>query len=106
MHVKLTFQPDGLRFLSFFSFCVLRGYMAPEYIMEGKVSHKLDMFSFGVILLRAIIGGMFKDGPPRGIWVSCCNTHHNISLLPFLGEQSFSSARDAFFVLLIFFSGL
>ena len=77
--------------------------MAPEYIMEGKVSHKLDMFSFGVILLRAIIGGMFKDGPPRGIWVSCCNTHHNISLLPFLGEQSFSSARDAFFVLLIFF---
>jgi len=45
-----------------------QGYMAPEYIMEGKVSHKLDMFSFGVILLRAIIGGMFKDGPPRGIW--------------------------------------
>jgi len=45
-----------------------RGYMAPEFIMEGKVSHKLDMFSFGVILLRAIIGGMFKDGPPRGIW--------------------------------------
>lgn len=52
-----------------------RGYMAPEYIMEGKVSHKLDMFSFGVILLRAIIGGMFKYAHQEAFGIitgTCC----------------------------------
>ncbi|XP_031499198.2 cysteine-rich receptor-like protein kinase 44 [Nymphaea colorata] len=33
-----------------------RGYMAPEYLLEGKVSLKIDIFSFGVLLLEIISG--------------------------------------------------
>ncbi|XP_049931171.1 cysteine-rich receptor-like protein kinase 10 isoform X2 [Nymphaea colorata] len=33
-----------------------RGYIAPEYFFEGKVSVKLDVFSFGVLLLEIISG--------------------------------------------------
>ncbi|KAJ0693560.1 putative protein kinase RLK-Pelle-DLSV family [Helianthus annuus] len=32
------------------------GYMAPEYVMHGKFSVKLDVFSFGVLLLEIITG--------------------------------------------------
>ncbi|XP_076906805.1 cysteine-rich receptor-like protein kinase 25 [Bidens hawaiensis] len=32
------------------------GYMAPEYIMHGQFSVKLDVFSFGVVLLELITG--------------------------------------------------
>ncbi|XP_031475543.1 cysteine-rich receptor-like protein kinase 25 [Nymphaea colorata] len=30
------------------------GYMTPEYLLEGKVSLKIDVFSFGVLLLEII----------------------------------------------------
>ncbi|KAJ4798613.1 G-type lectin S-receptor-like serine/threonine-protein kinase [Rhynchospora pubera] len=33
-----------------------RGYMSPEYIMEGKFSVKSDVYSFGVILLEIMSG--------------------------------------------------
>ncbi|KAJ6844104.1 putative receptor-like protein kinase [Iris pallida] len=32
------------------------GYMAPEYAMRGRFSVKLDVFSFGVLLLEIVIG--------------------------------------------------
>lgn len=32
------------------------GYMAPEYVMQGKFSVKLDVFSFGVLVLEIITG--------------------------------------------------
>ncbi|XP_016447527.2 G-type lectin S-receptor-like serine/threonine-protein kinase At1g11300 [Nicotiana tabacum] len=32
------------------------GYMAPEYAMEGRFSEKLDVYSFGVLLLEIISG--------------------------------------------------
>ncbi|XP_078170290.1 G-type lectin S-receptor-like serine/threonine-protein kinase At4g27290 [Carex rostrata] len=33
-----------------------RGYMAPEYILEGAISVKSDVYSFGVLLLEIISG--------------------------------------------------
>ncbi|XP_049936611.1 cysteine-rich receptor-like protein kinase 15 [Nymphaea colorata] len=33
-----------------------RGYMAPEYLLEGKVSVKIDVYSFGVLVLEIISG--------------------------------------------------
>lgn len=32
------------------------GYMSPEYAVEGKISKKSDVFSFGVLLLEIISG--------------------------------------------------
>ncbi|KAJ3708466.1 hypothetical protein LUZ61_012171 [Rhynchospora tenuis] len=33
-----------------------RGYMSPEYAMEGKISVKSDVYSFGVLLLEIVTG--------------------------------------------------
>lgn len=32
------------------------GYMAPEYAMHGHYSVKLDVFSFGVLVLEIVTG--------------------------------------------------
>ncbi|XVE94534.1 hypothetical protein REPUB_Repub02eG0017000 [Reevesia pubescens] len=32
------------------------GYIAPEYFMEGRVSDKIDVYSFGVMLLELLSG--------------------------------------------------
>lgn len=32
------------------------GYMSPEYAMEGRISEKADVFSFGVLLLEIVSG--------------------------------------------------
>lgn len=32
------------------------GYLAPEYFMYGKVSDKIDVFAFGVVLLELLSG--------------------------------------------------
>jgi len=32
------------------------GYMSPEYAMQGLVSEKSDVFSFGVLLLEIVSG--------------------------------------------------
>lgn len=32
------------------------GYMAPEYMMYGKVDEKIDVYSYGVVLLELITG--------------------------------------------------
>ena len=41
--------------------------MAPEYVLHGEISWKVDVYAFGVILLGTIISGMCKgDSPASG----------------------------------------
>lgn len=47
------------------------GYMAPEYFMHGIVHEKIDVFSFGVLLLELITGRRAVDSSRQSlvIWV-------------------------------------
>jgi serine/threonine protein kinase len=47
--------PEFLHFTeNHFQMC--SGYMSPEYAILGHVSNKLDVFSFGVIILKIVTG--------------------------------------------------
>jgi serine/threonine protein kinase len=51
------------------------GYIAPEYLIQGLISKKADIFSLGVIIIEIITGS--KDYPyfqldsPQSIATSC-----------------------------------
>ncbi|KAD6453037.1 hypothetical protein E3N88_07742 [Mikania micrantha] len=46
-----------------------KGYVAPEYISDGIVSTKMDVFSFGVILLELVSGKEVVNEEGKALWV-------------------------------------
>lgn len=54
------------------------GYLAPEYFMYGKVSDKIDVYAFGVVLLELLSGRkVIGYETPKGheslvMWVRVC----------------------------------
>ncbi|KAK1430389.1 hypothetical protein QVD17_13090 [Tagetes erecta] len=46
-----------------------QGYIAPEYLSDGIVSTKMDVFSFGVVLLELISGREAVDEEGKALWV-------------------------------------
>ncbi|XVF66568.1 hypothetical protein PTKIN_Ptkin10aG0047600 [Pterospermum kingtungense] len=47
-----------------------QGYIAPEYLADGVVSTKMDVFSFGVVLLELISGREAIDEEGKLLWAS------------------------------------
>ncbi|KAL2900314.1 Serine/threonine receptor-like kinase NFP [Bienertia sinuspersici] len=47
-----------------------QGYIAPEYMIDGVVSPKMDVFSFGVILLELLSGREAINEDGKVLWVS------------------------------------
>lgn len=50
--------------------------MAPEYLMHGKMSDKIDVYAFGIVLLELLTGRKpIDNNRPKGqeslaVWVS------------------------------------
>lgn len=40
---------------------MIRGYTAPEYAVNGHLSEKVDIYSFGVVVLEIISGRRCSD---------------------------------------------
>ncbi|ONI26465.1 hypothetical protein PRUPE_1G027000 [Prunus persica] len=47
-----------------------QGYIAPEYLADGVVSTKMDVFSFGVVLLELVSGKPAIDEDGNVLWAS------------------------------------
>ncbi|KAG8370320.1 hypothetical protein BUALT_Bualt14G0104600 [Buddleja alternifolia] len=47
-----------------------QGYIAPEYLLDGVVSTKMDVFSFGVVLLELVSGKEAIDEGGNVLWDS------------------------------------
>lgn len=54
--------------------------MAPEYALEGLMSVKSDVFSFGVLILEIVTGrknsGLYPDNPSINLIGHVRNFHH------------------------------
>ncbi|KAI3856854.1 hypothetical protein MKW92_010004 [Papaver armeniacum] len=63
---NISFTNEPCKFHS--SFNVRRGYIAPEYVIQGYLTEKADVYGFGVLVLELISGrrcvDISKDSPP------------------------------------------
>ncbi|KAJ9556670.1 hypothetical protein OSB04_011284 [Centaurea solstitialis] len=55
-----------------------QGYIAPEYLSDGVVSTKMDVFSFGVVLLELISGREAVDDDGNALWVEVYGSFNGI----------------------------
>ncbi|CAJ2673942.1 unnamed protein product [Trifolium pratense] len=51
-----------------------QGYISPEYLADGIVSTKMDVFSFGVVLLELISGKEVIDDEGNVLWANAIKT--------------------------------
>lgn len=56
-----------------------QGYIAPEYLSDGVVSTRMDVFSFGVVLLELISGKQAVDDDGRVMWAAAVNRFHGMA---------------------------
>lgn len=68
------------------------GYLAPEYFMYGKVSDKIDVYAFGVVLLELISGRKpISSETPKGqerlvIWVRASSIKRISACISYVDE--------------------
>lgn len=53
--VHILYYPCTIHLTYFFMF-MIRGYMAPEYVIRGKLTEKADVYSFGVLVIEIVSG--------------------------------------------------
>lgn len=58
------------------------GYMAPEYVANGVITQKIDVFSFGVVLLELLSG----QGPMKFHYDTAKNEYNRVSLIEILSS--------------------
>ncbi|KAF3796713.1 LYK5 protein [Nymphaea thermarum] len=46
-----------------------QGYMAPEYLLDGVVTTKMDVFAFGVVLLELVSGRLAVGEGGKLLWI-------------------------------------
>lgn len=58
-----------------------QGYIAPEYLSDGIVSTRMDVFSFGVVLLELVSGREAMDEEENGkvLWLSAVRVFEGVS---------------------------
>jgi len=58
MHAKITITPDVPTFdgTTFDGIRGTEGYIAPEYAMDGELTAKCDVYSYGMVLLELVTG--------------------------------------------------
>lgn len=47
-----------------------QGYISPEYLSDGVISTKMDVFAFGIILLELVSGKEAIDAEGNVLWAS------------------------------------
>ncbi|OWM87841.1 hypothetical protein CDL15_Pgr019425 [Punica granatum] len=66
-----------------------QGYIAPEYLSDGVVSTRMDVFSFGVVLLELISGKEAIDEDGRVMWASAVEKFEGVR-----EDQKLRKVRD------------
>ncbi|KAK7314400.1 hypothetical protein VNO77_32922 [Canavalia gladiata] len=73
---RMLFKPGELATMS--SVIGSFGYMAPEYVQTTRVSEKIDVFSFGVILLELTTGKEANYGDEHSSLAEWAWRHHQL----------------------------
>ena len=74
-----------------------RGYMAPEYIAQGRLTEKVDVYSFGVLVLEIVSGERNNEFHPTETFetlVTNVNSHNIVILHMYTYLSIYSKVLD------------